>query len=66
MQTGPKNFKTLKSNEYKRLQLIEHQLFTADVDIKSWLRSCIFCQMLRFQSDSFNVMSGGIDMVSDS
>ena len=33
-----KNLKILNSNEYKRQQLIKHQLFTADVDIKSWLK----------------------------
>ena len=33
-----KNLKILNSNEYKRQQLMKHQLFTADVDIKSWLK----------------------------
>ena len=33
-----KNLRILNSNEYKRQQLIKHQLFTADVDIKSWLK----------------------------
>ena len=33
-----KNLKILNSNENKRQQLIKHQLFTADVDIKSWLK----------------------------
>jgi len=33
-----KNSKILNSNEYKRQQLIKHQLFTADVDIKIWLK----------------------------
>ena len=55
-----------KSNSYSLLrrlqQLIKHQLFTADVDIKSWLKVLnkpmflsfyndnLFCQMLRIQS----------------
>ena len=30
--------KILNSNEYKRQQLIKHHLFTADVDIKNWLK----------------------------
>ena len=50
-----------------RQQLIKQQLFTADVDIKSWLKALrqnrqkcffyklqydnLFCQMLRFESD---------------
>ena len=33
-----KNSKILNINEYKRHQLIDHQLFTADVNIKSWLK----------------------------
>ena len=33
-----KILRILNSNEYKRQQLIKHQLFTADVDIKSWLK----------------------------
>ena len=62
-----KNYKgsrnEIKNNEYKRQQLMKHQLFTADVDIKSWFKVlneqrfflCYndnpFYQMLRFQSD---------------
>ena len=33
-----KSLKSLNSNEYKRQKLIKHQLFTTDVDIKSWLK----------------------------
>ena len=33
-----KNLKILNSNDYKRQKLIRHQLFTADVDMKRWLK----------------------------
>ena len=33
-----KNSNILNSDKYKRQQLIKHQLFIADVDIKSWLK----------------------------
>jgi len=33
-----KNLTILNGKEYKRQKLIKHELFTADVDIKSWLK----------------------------
>ena len=33
-----KSLKSLNSNEYKMQKLKKHQLFTTDVDIKSWLK----------------------------
>ena len=33
-----KSLESLNSHEYKRQKLKKHQFFTADVDIKSWLK----------------------------